>query len=157
MPLLIVVGMDYNNIISVHWFGWFCLGNDVIFGLAGRPGLDDAWEYGRTIPGGSFCATNQFSSQPSLHRSSSQNQIWLSHHYGGREKVKRKGNRIKDLMWIKQYWIREKKVTLKLMPLYLYTVFLKMLYENRPVLFCNTKETFLWILGFRILYTKVVY
>lgn len=54
----------------------------------GGPGMDDQGQYGGAFPGCGIRPAHQLTSQPSVHRPTRQNQVWLSHHHGGREEVK---------------------------------------------------------------------
>lgn len=69
----------------------------------GWPGLDDTRIDGWTFSGRSVCVTHQFHGQTCLHRPPCQNEVWVSHHYGGGEKVKISLHefRHEKLMWQK--------------------------------------------------------
>ncbi len=50
--------------------------------FAGRSWLDDARQYGGTLPGGRICSAHEFSRLSSLYRPTSQNQVRVPYHYG---------------------------------------------------------------------------
>lgn len=52
-----------------------------------RSGLADSRRNGRTVPGRRLCAAHFDGGQTDLHRSADQDQVRLSHHYGGGKEV----------------------------------------------------------------------
>jgi len=54
---------------------------------AGWPWLDDSRQHGWSLPGGSIRSPQQHDSFPRLHWPTSENEIWLSCHYGWRKEI----------------------------------------------------------------------
>lgn len=73
----------------------------------GGPGMDDQGQYGGAFPGCGVRPAHQLTSQPSVHRPTRQNQVWLSHHHGGREEVKTRDPFLYQYMW-KPIWMMSK-------------------------------------------------